>query len=123
MDDLAQTTETADTAAYRLGRWRLHRELKWRKSANGINLVFIPGQNVVLELNEVAGDVMQAFAAGPVTYGAVMEHLGSVYDTDGAPDFQAEVDQLLERFARHGVIVAAEADADAVQEAPNEARP
>ncbi len=105
MDDL---TQSADAAAYRLGRWRLHHELKWRKSANSINLVFIPGQNVVLELNEVAGDVMQAFAAGPVTYDEVIEHLRGVYDTDGSPEFQAEVDQLLERFTRHCVIVTAE---------------
>lgn len=108
MDDLVQT---AEKATYRLGRWRLHRELKWRKSANGINLVFIPGQNVVLELNEVAGDVMQAFAAGPVTYDTVIEHLSNVYETDGEPDFQVEVDQLLERFIKHSVIVTAETGA------------
>ena len=93
------------------GLWKLHANLKRRKSPNGINLVFVPGQNVVLELNEVAGDVMEAFVEGPITYQSLMHYIKRLYDTDDVPEFQSELDQLLERFAKHGVIVPVEADA------------
>ncbi len=85
--------------------WVLHPKVKRRKSPNGINLVFIPGQNVVLELNEVAGDVMEAFAQAPVTYQALLGSLQEIYDVDDVVSFQDEIDQLLERFAKHSLIV------------------
>ena len=97
----APTTMSADTRQ----SWVLHTNLKRRKSPNGINLVFIPGQNVVLELNEVAGDVMDAFAQGPMTYEGLLSSLKETYDVDDVPTFQQEVDQLLERFVKHSLLV------------------
>lgn len=85
--------------------WGIHAELKRRKSSNGINLVFVPGQNVVLELNEVAGDIMEAFSAGPITYDTLCSALQDRYEIDDRDGFREEVDQVLERFTTHKLIV------------------
>jgi len=85
--------------------WSIHANLKRRKSSNGINLVFVPGQNVVLELNEVAGDIMEAFSDGPISFDALCSGLFDQYQIEDKSEFNDEINQVLERFTKHGLIV------------------
>jgi len=87
------------------GLWSVPPNLKRRKSSNGINMVFVPGQNVVLELNEVAGDIMEAFSGGPISFDALSSVLMDQYQVEDPGAFNEEVDQVLERFTKHGLIV------------------
>lgn len=85
--------------------WTITANLKRRKSPNGINLVFVPGQNVVLELNEIAGDIIEAFCDGPVSYDRLCSTLRSSYEVEDEAAFLEDVDQVLERFVTHRLIV------------------
>lgn len=83
-----------------------------RRSPNGINLVFIPGQNVVLELNAVAGQVLELLGQENRTAAQLREALALEYDIEDVDTFVQDVDQLLERLIRHEVVVAADEKAD-----------
>ena len=85
-------------------KWALNANIKRKKSPNGINLVFISGQNVVLELNVVAGDILEIFSAGSTNFKAVCDKLLEEYEIDDQETFYKEVEQVLERFIRHDVI-------------------
>ena len=91
----------------RNGRWAINGNLKRRRSPNGINLVFVPGQNVVLELNEVAGDIVEAFASGPQSYDDICAALKSAYEVEDEAAFVEELDQVLDRFVSHSLIIPA----------------
>lgn len=87
--------------------WKINSNLKRKKSPNGINLVFISGQNVVLELNVVAGDILEIFSLAPTSFESIYTRLLEDYEVDNQDEFYEEVGQVLERFIRHDVIVKA----------------
>lgn len=91
----------------RISLWTINTNLKRRKSPNGINLVFVPGQNVVLELNEVAGDVLEVFSSGAQSFDDICTALKTEYEVDDETAFVEEVGQVLRRFADHNLIVLA----------------
>lgn len=84
--------------------WVLNSACRRRKSANNINLVFIPGQNVVLELNVIAGRVLELFA-NPTSYEDALGTLRNEFEIEDATAFEDEVKQLFDRFVRHEVVV------------------
>ncbi len=88
--------------------WRVNPKCRRRKSSNGINLVFVPGQNVVLELNVVAGEILEVFDEAPGSYGRVYARLRDCYEIENESQFELEVQQLLERLITHEILLVAE---------------
>lgn len=87
------------------GLWTINEKCRRRKSSNGINMVFIPGQNVVLELNVVAGHVLDIVAGRHVTFEDVLAALSAEYEIEDEAAFKEDVQQLFERFVRHEVCI------------------
>jgi len=86
--------------------WQRNPAVRLRRSSNDVSLVFIPGQNVVLELNAVAGAILDA-CVEPLSFVQLCERIELQYQVDDASAFQADMEQLFQRFVKHGVVLEA----------------
>lgn len=87
------------------GQWVVNGDCHRRQSSNGISMIFIPGQNVVLELNPIAGRVLEIMGEGVQSLQRLLATLAQEYQIDDQQAFEADVRQLFDRFVRHGVLL------------------
>lgn len=79
-------------------------DVRRRKSEAGIELVFVPGEDCVNELNEEASVVLEQFAS-PKTREEVRNNLLKIYSVDNINEFTEQTDQIIDRFLKRKILI------------------
>lgn len=79
-------------------------KLRSRKSESGIELIFIPEDECITELNEEASVVLEQFSI-PKTIEEVRSSLLNIYTVDNIDVFINETDQIIDRFLKRKILI------------------
>jgi len=85
-------------------KYRQNPELRTKKSDNGIQLVFVPGEDYISELNEIASDVLEQFIH-PKTIDELKNNLLEIYEVSDENTFENELQEIIKYFVRQKVLL------------------
>ena len=85
-------------------KYKKNADLRNKKSDAGIELVFVPGEDCVNELNEEASAVLEQFTS-PKTIEEARSSLLNIYTVDNADEFIEETNQIINRFLKQRILI------------------
>jgi len=85
-------------------RYVRNMNLRIRKSEAGIEMVFVPGEGCVNELNEEASVILEQFTS-PSTIEDMRKNLLNIYAVDDFDTFIKETDQIITRFLTRKILL------------------
>jgi hypothetical protein len=92
------------TIKFDLKRYSQNPSLRTKKSDSGVQLVFVPGEDYINELNEVASDVLHIFDSAK-TITEVKTELLSIYDVTEFEEFDIELRQIIQSFLQQKILM------------------